>query len=222
MSIISEVKCARCDRVYSGVRSRCPYCGARRIGSGKYSEENDNSKGKMIVGVLIMTVLVVAAGVLLFTAPTPEEAAAPPPTNNVSTPPTTPVMPNEADNTGVPGRTSITPPTETQEEREKETPTPTPTPRIQSVVITYAGVIKDDFTEKVGGKVPLRARIEPPGIEFTEEIVWLSSNPNVFAVVKDSPDGSSATVTGIGVGTATLTVIAGDVKAECIVRIIAG
>ena len=69
MSIIPEVKCARCDRSYSGVRSRCPYCGARRIGGGKYSEEGDNSKGKMIIGVLILAVLVVAAGVLLFTTP---------------------------------------------------------------------------------------------------------------------------------------------------------
>ena len=66
MSIIAEVKCARCDRKYSGVRSRCPYCGARRIGRGKYSEEADDSRGKMLIGILIMAVLVVAAGVLLY------------------------------------------------------------------------------------------------------------------------------------------------------------
>ena len=67
MSVISEIKCNKCDRMYSGVRSKCPYCGTRRISKGKYAEDGDNSTGKILIAILIMTVFVVATGVLLFT-----------------------------------------------------------------------------------------------------------------------------------------------------------
>ena len=220
MSIISEVKCARCDRKYSGVRSRCPYCGARRIGSGKYSEEGDNSKGKMIIGVLIMAVLVVAAGVLLFTTPQPEDEP--------GTPPTT----IEDEPTGTPGDETISvtgsgpsvepsPPEETSES-PSESPSEPPRLEVESVFITYAGLPLVDFSEPIGTPVPLRVRIEPPGAEYDGDIVWSSSNTSVFDVVKDNPEGTAATVTIIGSGSAraaTLTVSVAGVEAECIVRI---
>ena len=94
MSIVSEIKCARCDRKYSGVRSRCPYCGARRIGRGKYSEDSDNSKGKMLISVLVLGVCVIAAGFLLFTTPV-DAGSDVKDTPNTSQ---TPVIPDESDN----------------------------------------------------------------------------------------------------------------------------
>jgi len=219
MSIISEVKCARCDRKYSGVRSRCPYCGARRIGSGKYSEEGDNSKGKMIIGILIMAVLVVAAGVLLFTAPNSNEAAATPPT--VPETPETVDMPDELQNTSMEGIGPSVSPSDDPEEDEDETPSPEPQ-TVQSITITYAGYYIDDFTEPVGTKIPLKVRVEPVSMELEEPIIWTSSDTSVFAVVTDNTEGTSALVTIIGSGSqksATLTVSVGGVKAECIVRV---
>lgn len=213
MSIMAEVKCARCDRKYSGLRSRCPYCGARRIGRGKYSEENDDSKGKMLVGILILAVLVVAVAVLLLTSDKPEdgsmagETPSSEPTSDLST------LPDDSQNTSESGpeiETSTSP-------AVVETSPETSAPIVESVMITYAGVKKTDFTEKIGIKVPLKVKIEPAGIEV--EIEWISSNTDVFEVVKTDVNGLSANVIGKGRGDETLTVRAGDVEAKCTVRI---
>ena len=214
MSIISEVKCARCDRKYSGVRSRCPYCGARRIGRGKYSEDSDNSKGKMLIGVLIMSVLVIAVAVMLFSTEKPEATDVDSPqinsTDGINNP-------GDDDNTEMPGKNPVIP-TLPVEPNVDETPEPTisPTPEVRSVTITYANRETKDFTVKVGESVSLRVRIDPVGVE--EEIIWTSSNRNVFEVVETNTEKTNAKVTGIGTGVATLTVSVGDVVAECTVR----
>jgi len=213
MSIISEVKCARCDRKYSGVRSRCPYCGARRIGRGKYSEEADNSKGKMLIGIMIMSVLVVAAAILLFTTPADEEgnlgASAANPSSPVSS------MPDESDNITEEGNN--VPPAETPPE-DTEPPMTPAAPEVRAVFIVYGSNnrVMEDFTVKVGEKVPLRVRIEPMGV--LDEIIWSTSNRGVFDIVPDNTEGTAATVHGLGRGTATLTVSVGGVEATCIVR----
>jgi len=212
MSIISEVKCARCDRKYSGVRSRCPYCGARRIGRGKFSEETDNSKGKMLISVLIMGVLVIAVGVLLLASPGPDKpegngSLASSPSQNI---------PDDESTVGVEGSNPVVP-TPTPEPVLDDVDQDTQGPAVQKVTITYNNKPKHDFTAKVGDKVALRVKIEPLGVE--EEIVWSSSNRSVFEVVATNADGTHATVTGLGKGTATLTVTVGGVEDECIVRI---
>jgi hypothetical protein len=68
MGIISDVKCGRCDRRYSGLRSRCPYCGARRGKRGKHADDSDNSKAKILIGSLLILVLIVAVVVLIITS----------------------------------------------------------------------------------------------------------------------------------------------------------
>ena len=218
MSIISEVKCARCDRKYSGVRSRCPYCGARRIGSGKYSEEGDNSKGKMIIGILVLAVLVVAAGVLLFTAPRPEDES--PPSSNISDRDTHDQA-DDSDTISMPGNASSVPPS-SSDESETDSEEPAAPTSVASMIITYAGQEKTDFTGYVGERVSLRVKIEPPGLELTEEVIWQSSDTSVFEVVKDNTEGTAATVTIIGTGSAksaTLTASIGGVEAKCTVRV---
>ena len=208
MSIVSEIKCARCDRKYSGVRSRCPYCGARRIGRGKYSEEADNAKGKMLISVLILAVLVVAAGVLWFTTEVPddERLGADPPELSI---------PDDLGTDSVEGTQDVPEP--------PPPPPPPPEPEeppleVRSINITYDGRNREEFTAKVNERVPLRVRIEPPGIE--EQVIWESSNKDVFDVVPEDTMGNSATVTGIGTGNATLTVYVGDKEAKCIVRVV--
>lgn len=215
MSIISEVKCARCDRKYSGVRSRCPYCGARRIGRGKYSEEADNSRGKMLIGILIMTVLVVAAGILLFTTPPPAAPddgvlAATPPTNSSS-------ILDDTSNETMDGSQIPTPPLIID---DIDSPTPVEeSPTVRSVKIVYGKdrVEKKDFTAKIGIKTPLKVAIEPIGI--TDDIIWESSNEAVFTVTAIDLTKLDVNVVGISAGTATLTVTVGGVSAKCIVRI---
>jgi len=215
MSIISEIKCARCDRKYSGIRSRCPYCGARRIGRGKYSEDADNSRGKMLIGVLIMAVLVVAAGILLFTTAPP-----PAPDNSASamSPPATEPTLSEIENSTMPGINSVPPETESPSPTIESPSTPPPL-QVRSVAIVYGpkNVVKTDVTEKIGVKLPLKALIEPIGT--TDEITWTSSNEKVFTVTKTTTDGTQINMVGVGVGTATLTVSVGGVEAKCVMRI---
>ena len=211
MAIISEIKCSKCDKKYSGVRSRCPYCGARRIGRGKYSEDGDSNKGKMLICILILAVMTVAVGALLLTTPMPEGDIEPPGLNdqNGSN------LPSEEDTFTIPG---IGVP-HTPEPIEEPTVTPEPMPIIvESLTITYDGRRREDITLRVGERVPLGVRIEPAGIELEDEIEWLSSDSNFFDVVP-IPERTRATVTGVGVGTGTLIVRVGDIEATCIVRV---
>jgi len=201
MAVVNEIKCARCDRKYSGVRSRCPYCGARRIGRGKYSEDSDNARGKMLISVLIMAVFTVGAGVLLFT--TPVDADAPDPDNgiNISSP--------EDDINSLPVNVDPTP-----------EPTPEPTPIIQlsvtSLTITYEGRnVQPEFSVKREEKVGLRVQVEPPDVIEANDlkIVWESSNEDQFTVTPVLINGHYYGVTVEGVnteGSARLIVTVGD------------
>jgi len=203
MAIINEIKCARCDRKYPGYRSRCPYCGARRIGRGKYSEDSDNARGKMLISVLILAVFTVAAGILLFSTPADADDRDNTPDSNISSP-----------DDDIVAEQGLHP---------EATPTPTPTPEpeevapleVSSVTITYLGNPRKDFQVKVGEVVELKVRVEPFGIEA--DIEWTSSNTDIFDVVPTTINRDTVNVTGIGVGTATLTVIVNGIEETCIV-----
>jgi len=157
-----------------------------------------------------MAALVVAAGVLLFTTDVPADANNPPPVTNP------PSIPDDESNVSVTGTPVTAPP---EEEPTIEPPTPTPTVEVNSVTIIYTGDgrPRTDITERVGGQVPFRVRVDP--LDHDEEILWISSDRAIFEVVPTNTEGLSATVYAIGRGTATLTVIVGGVEAQCIVRI---
>ena len=213
MAIVNEIKCARCDRKYSGVRSRCPYCGARRIGRGKYSEDSDNAKGKMMISVLIMAVFVVAAGILLFTTPNGAEAQDPGDDISLSSSPE-----DDVDQLlGVHPDPSPEP---------SPTPSPEPiitTPLIELIEILYSGsrLRDDEFTMHVGdAPIPLNIRIDPPVPIDGLRIEWTSEDPEVFdVVVSPGSGGTGAYVHAIGVGTRDLTVTIDDVSATVKVRV---
>jgi len=211
VAIIEDIKCGRCDRKYSGVRSRCPYCGARRIGRGKYSESSDNTKGKMMISVLIMSVLVVAFAVLLFSADAAETTPQPPENGGLA-------IPGEDDTTTVDSGLAP-PPTPTPEPTPEPEPEPTPMP-ISQLRVTNAGggslpgggAAGYEFTmTRVRESIGLRIQVEPPGAVEDYQIVWESSNDEVFDVVptrltEGGQIGLGATVTAIGSGHETLTV----------------
>ena len=73
MGIISEVKCGRCDRRYSGLRARCPYCGARRGKRGKHARDKDNSTGRVVIGLILVVVLIVAVVAVIATSVTGQQ-----------------------------------------------------------------------------------------------------------------------------------------------------
>ncbi|MCL2222224.1 MAG: hypothetical protein FWC20_03260 [Oscillospiraceae bacterium] len=222
MAIVNEIKCARCDRKYSGVRSRCPYCGARRIGRGKYSENTDNSKGKMLISVLIMAAFTVAAGVLLFTTP-PVDALEPIPEEDE------PLLSDniEDDIDRLPGIYAPAP--DTTIDDPEPSPEPPPPIVVTNVQIRYgtglAGAPHDprELTQRLGQPIEFRARIEPPGLENEVEIIWESTNPDVFEAIPVIVDVGGAAVgvrvTGLSRGNAHLVLRVGDVEDRVLIRI---
>ncbi len=66
MAFVPEVKCGRCDRRYSALRARCPYCGTYKRRRTRKMAESDNTTWKMVVGAALM--LVLAIGVITLAA----------------------------------------------------------------------------------------------------------------------------------------------------------
>jgi len=170
----------------------------------------------MLISVLVMGVLVVAAGVLLFTTPIDAEAGLP--AIESPMPP-----PNGGDDIAVlPGENRPTPrPTPPVDEEYYDdglgTPTPTPGPEVRSVTITWQNRARDDITMAMGDTLDFSVRIEP--IDVEEEIIWTSSNPAVFEVVPLNTEHTQVRVTPQGRGTAVLTVSVGGVEASCWIRV---
>lgn len=205
MAVISEVKCSRCDRRYSGFRSRCPYCGARRNKRGKRAEDTENAKAKLIIGVILLVVLIGATMVLIFTniPDNPPEVTETPSGGGLID--ESPALPNDSDIDEI-----IDP----DEPIIEDTPSPSPSPDIviQEVLITYGGDPREDVTLKVGESLPFRFKTVPEMDLEGKKAVWESSKESVFMVV----DGR---VTGVGVGQATLKCTVDGVTGECIVRV---
>ena len=86
---------------------------------------------------------------------------------------------------------------------------------IQAVSIMYIDRQLAEFTFQIGEIVPLNVRIEPEGTEG--EIVWTSSDKNVFEVKVTGLSGVDAQVTATGQGTAMLVVTIDGIEAECVV-----
>ncbi len=84
MSVIPKITCRRCGREYSGLRSRCPYCGTGRSKSAeriplRTSSENAgtpaaehaavNTKWQMLFGGILLLAVVAAVIVLITVSP---------------------------------------------------------------------------------------------------------------------------------------------------------
>lgn len=202
MSVIPKITCRRCGREYSGLRSRCPYCGTSRKKSAeriplRTSSENAgtpaaehaavNTKWQLLFGGILL-IAVVAAVIVLITVslnaeknPSASVEPTPPATVSSAAPVTTP------------------------------TPTPTPTPSVTSVTITFLGSKRTEFAAKVGDEVQLSATVYPTGTDQT--VTWSSKDESVAKV------SDKGVVTGVGKGTTTITAECGGVKADCTVYI---
>ena len=204
MALFKEVKCGRCDRRYSALRSRCPHCGARKNRDGKASTVESNTRWQVIVGAVVLLAIIAAAVILITTslknrepepsgAPKPPVSASPSGVNVVDgTDPTPSALPGEE-----PTPTPTAPPT----------PTPTPEPVVNSITLSSS-----DFTLfSVGEQYTIKATISPAGTKVN--IVWISENPDVATV------DENGTVTAVDRGDTKVSATAGGVIQECIVRV---
>ncbi len=195
MGLFGEIKCRRCDRRYSAIRSRCPYCGARKKRAGK-SDGDGDGKGKIIIGIILLAIIIIAVAVLVYmslsgktfgkSSPTPTPTAA-------STP-----------------KTSATP-----SPKASTTPTPAPTPTqtpVPSAAVTSITLSRTDFTlASIGETWVLYATLTPSNT--TQTVKWTSDDPKIATV------STTGLVTAVGSGTTKITAEAGSVKAECVVRV---
>ena len=192
MALFKEVKCGRCDRRYSALRSRCPHCGARKNRDGKASTVENNTRWQVIVGAVVLLAIIAAAVILITTSlknrePEPSNTSRP-------TPPTASSGVNVVDGTDP---TPTAPPT----------PTPTPEPVVNSITLSSS-----DFTLfRIGEQYTIQATISPAGTKAT--IVWISEDPDVATV------DENGTVTAVDRGDTKVSATAGGVIQECIVRV---
>lgn len=224
MAVVSEVKCGRCDRRYSGFRSRCPYCGARRNKRGKHAGDSDNAKAKIIIGILLILVVIAATMILLFSSlPQKPSAGAQPsetPTAsasastsggsasavsgsdnaNASAPPDASANASASPASASPGASAP--------------PSPGASGAVTQVVVTYAGKATNDITMKIGEVDQLAFTATPASSGATG--TWKSSDETIFTVTQDGK------VTAVAKGTGTLTVTVGGVSGECTIRVVKG
>ena len=197
MALFKEVKCGRCDRRYSALRSRCPHCGARKNRDGKASTVEGGTRWQVIVGAVVLLAIIAAAVILITTSlknkePEPGSATKPPASSSPSgvnvvdgTDPTPSALPRESD----------------------PTPTPTPEPVVNSITLS-----RSDFTlSHIGEQYTIQATISPAGTKVN--IVWISEDPDVATV------DENGTVTAVDHGTTKVSATAGGVIQECIVRV---
>ena len=203
MSVISEVKCGRCDRKYSGFRSRCPYCGARRSKRGKHADEADNGKAKLVIGIVLLVVLIGAAMVLIFTSlPKPGETDGQAGVSDASA------------DVSLPGADDVTT-IESPVVSESPSPSPSPTPPVEvsAVIITWSGYDREDVTiDKIGGTEQFSFRTVPEMDIEDLDVTWESTEEDIFGVVNGK-------VTAIEEGWGYLKCTVEGVTGTCIIRV---
>jgi hypothetical protein len=196
MGLFQEVKCGRCDKRYSSIRSRCPYCGARKNRDGKKPTNNGNSNWKLILGIVVLLAIIIAVIVLISNSLKNQE-----PYTSATLPP------EQTNNEGVDSVEPSSSPTPTPTPTPEPTPTPTPEPVVNSIVLN-----RTDFTlSKINETFNLEATLSPAGTQAV--ITWVSEDPSVATV---SPTGL---VTAVNKGHTNIIAAAGGVTAECIVRV---
>ncbi len=234
MALIPQAKCSRCDRKYSGLRTKCPYCGARRYIKSNRAVPNDNSMWKVIVGILLLVVLIVAVIVLIATSgntdskqPDDSKPSEGQETKvDVQDADPTKQQSGEPDDSGsnplIPGEPSTPDNPSTEEPTKPEEPVETPQVKPQSVVIVNAssgkraGVYNKDldmyeFSLNRGDKFALDYKVTPDGV--TDTAVWETSNESVVSVLQ------SGEVTAVSAGRAYITVTIGGVSNQILVRV---
>ena len=198
MALFQDVKCGRCDKHYSSIHSKCPYCGAKKNRDGKTASGANNTRWQVIVGLVVLILIIIAVVVLLAMSlkdrnPEPGHTSKPAvsasPSNGVST---------------VTANPSASPaPTHTP----KPTPEPTPEPVVNSIVLN-----REDFTlSNPGDTFQMVATISPA--QSTAKIIWISEDTDVATV------DENGLVTAVNHGSTKVSATAGGVTKECIVRV---
>jgi len=220
MGILSEVKCGRCDRRYSGLRSKCPYCGARRGNKrAKRATDDSNNTWKLIIGLLLLLILIVAVVTLVVSSLSDREEPTDP-AEQV----TDPVDVNNSDDGVTEMSSEPVAPVEPVEESSEEEPLVPVEPEItlEGLIMTYSGSeipyegydTDYEISMNKGETLQLGYDILPSDITLEEgDVVWASDNINSVVVLQ------TGEVTAVGDESATISVTIGNLTRTCYVRL---
>ncbi len=236
MALIPQTKCSNCDKLFSGLRSRCPFCGARRHKRGKRAVDSDNATWKIVIGVLLVVVLIAAVVVLLVTVNNEDDegddgisqSGTP---GGIIDPNDITVVPGDdtgnddgsGDNGNTDGEVGGEPGGDDTQNEPEETPAKSAklTRNDGSEFLFEDSSTKEryDMTLKTNDDQVCVLRVTPE--DATSIPTWSSSNTEIFDVVPSASDetGRTATITALKAGKAYLTVTIDDVVVECIVRV---
>lgn len=199
MALIPKNTCRKCNSQYSGLKNRCPYCGARRTvtstraarptsstvqGSHSRARAEANTKWQIIFGGVLLVAVVVSV-IILITVSLKNRAE--------QAPEATPELPS----------TEITPFTMTAPPTEP----PVETPTVTSITIKFLDDERKEFAMDPGQEIQLTAQPYPLDVEA--EVIWKSTNESILTV------DSTGKVTGVSSGMASVTATCGAATAEC-------
>lgn len=193
------IYCERCGEDYSATYRRCPFCDerpGRRIDEHGYSARNPLHLA-VLVGTLV---IILAAAFIVFTKVAPlltsrEPAPTPENTPGVSDP----LTPEDPGTVTVPG---------TDEPTVPDVSEPSAVPA-KAIVLS-----REDITLVPGETFSLTAAVTPS--DTTDPVVWSCDRPDLLEV---GQDGTIVNKNASGEKVAVnLTVTAGSVSAQCIVR----
>jgi len=213
MSFLPDAKCSRCDRKFSALRLRCPYCGARRNIPGKRSGD-DGSLWRMVIGLALLAIFLIAIIVMIAGASRDKKEA-----DALASASAAAAWEAENATPEVPPTMPVTP-----------SPDPTPVPVIiESLQLRYGedelepvetedGIqleYKYDLTLGKDEVLVLSCYIVPETVQA--EITWASSDEKVFTV-KGNEDGTGE-LAAVGEGTAYLNVTVENVTVTALIRV---
>ena len=213
MELIPQVTCRKCGTEYSSLQSRCPNCGTRKMKqtqrapgttsgtvAGTYANEQAqlNVRWQMTFAAILVVAVILAMIVLISTS--------------LSTAPDKGQQGNNNQVVMEDPNVSATP-------TPTPTPSPTPTPMLNSLGLTYAGnaLAGNTFTEAIGEEVPLSLTYYPLNVPVTtNDVKWTSMDTSI-ATVKG--DNMGCVITGVGVGSTTVTVELYNQKVDIMVYV---
>lgn len=223
MGLIPQTKCGRCDRTYSSLRSRCPYCGAHRHKKGKRATDNDNSTWKIIIGILLIVVLIAAVIVILVTSANdkgPSNDSSSESYNNSSEN----IQGGPGGGTGDSSDDSSNPGTDSTDDSSNPGTDSTddtsdiPVPVIATSITVHKGNSRTeatDFVLHVGDNYSVTAVVTPSNA--TSIPTWSCDKPDALTIIPDET-GMKATLTVTGTGTVNVTVTVDSLDYTFIVR----
>jgi len=218
MSLIPRVKCSRCEQSYSGLKYKCPFCGAGRGRSGKRASDTADAAARRMITLILLAALVIT---LISVIAIPDLSDDPTPGTS-----TTPNDPGTEEVQGLPGEIGDGDGEDGGDPAMPQTPIPPPVPTPEPVVVTSLDINWQfrvgntlDVSIAIGDTLDIWSEVFPRDAEV--EVRWNSSDNTIVLIHVDADSAGfrDARIEGRSVGHATVTATAEGHSVDLIVRV---